>query len=637
MIQPNPNCLKMEHDKPLIPDTAPLAQEDVRWLNGFLPKLGPEQLTWLEGFINGLRAGQGQPAPAAVQPTAETAEAAEAAAPAKKPELTVLYGSESGNAESLADQTAKDAEKSGFKAKVLNMADAKPDQLSSVENLLVLVSTWGEGDPPEPAADFYEAFMGDNAPKLKGTRYSVLGLGDTSYEHFCQMGKDFDTRLETLGGDRVFPRQDCDVDYDEDFAAWQKGAFAALESRVKEAAPADASGNGGAAATAAPSAASAPAKAEPVKYSRKNPFPSPLKERLMLNGRGAAKETIHLEFDLAGSGLQYEVGDALAVIPHNDHALVDEIIRAAHLDADEPVSLKDGEFSLREALTTRLDVTNLSLPVLNRYYDVTENADLDKLLKPDNKQALQDYLYGREMIDVLNDFPAKELTAEALVSIMRKLPPRLYSIASSLKAHPEEVHLTVGVVRYDTHGRQRKGVCSTFLADRIEVGETCEVFITPNKNFKLPPSGDTPIIMVGPGTGIAPFRAFLEERHATGAKGKNWLFFGDQHYLTDFLYQTEWQGYQKDGILHRLDVAFSRDQKDKIYVQDRLRENARDLYAWLRDGAVFYVCGDASRMAVDVDKALHDIVAEQGGMSEEDANAYVKQMKTDKRYLRDVY
>ena len=598
----------MSKPEPIVPSNAPLAPEQVELLNNFLPTLAPEQLVWLEGFVSGLRAGQGAPA-------------ATAAAPAAAPELTVLYGTESGNAENLADQTAKAAQKSGFKAKAVNMADLKLSKLADIQNLLVIVSTWGEGDPPETAVDFYEAFMSEKAPKLENTRFSVLGLGDTSYEHFCKMGKDFDSRLEALGGQRVFDRKDCDVDFDDDFAAWHTGALKALEAL---AAPA-----------AAPAATAAAPAAAPVKYSRKNPFPSELKERVLLNGAGSAKETIHLEFDLEGSGLTYETGDALAVIPHNAEDVVDGILEATKLDGAAKVALKDGEFTLKDALTSQLDITALSKPVLTRYNEFAKSAELDAVIN--DKEKLNDYVYGRDVIDLVKDYPAAELTADALAGMLRKLPPRLYSIASSPKAHQDEVHLTVGVVRYDSNGRGRKGVCSTYLSDRIEEGQKADVFVTPNKNFKLPADDNAPVIMVGPGTGIAPFRAFIEERKATGAKGKNWLFFGDQHYLTDFLYQTELQDYLADGLLTKLDVAFSRDQKHKIYVQDRMHEKAKEIYAWLEEGASFYVCGDASRMAHDVDKALHDIIAQEGGLSEEAAVEYVKKLKSDKRYLRDVY
>jgi len=604
----------MNQTNSVIPGNTPLHPEQAAWLNNVLPTLAPEQLLWLEGFISGLRAGQARPAATAAVP------------PSASPELTVLYGSESGNSESLADLTVKAAQSSGFRAKAVNMADSQVSRLKDIQNLLVIASTWGEGDPPETAAGFYADLMGDGAPRLDGTRFAVLGLGDTSYEHFCKVGKDFDSRLAALGAQRVLDRIDCDVDYDDDFARWHEAALKALSDLAAPAAEV--------ATATAPAAETAPAA---IQYSRKNPFPAALKERVLLNGKGSAKETLHLEFDLSGSGLNYQVGDALAVIPHNAGDVVEDFLQSTQLDPDSPVSIKEEAFTLRTALTSQLNITTLSLPVIKRYNEIAKDAKLEALLDPANKRDLQEYLYGREIIDLFHRFPAREITADALVGILRKLPPRLYSIASSPKAHPAAVHLTAGGVRYDAHGRERKGVCSTYLADRIAAGEQAEVFVTPNKQFKLPADNDTPIIMVGPGTGIAPFRAFIEERQAIGAAGRNWLFFGDQHYLTDFLYQSEWQSYLADGILTRLDVAFSRDQRQKIYVQDRMRENSAALYAWLQEGASFYVCGDASRMATDVDVALHDIVAQQGGLSKEAAADYVKQLKTDKRYLRDVY
>ncbi|MDG1667818.1 MAG: assimilatory sulfite reductase (NADPH) flavoprotein subunit [Opitutae bacterium] len=595
----------MSNPDEFLPNTAPFAPDQVQWLNGFLPNLQPDQLTWMEGFIGGLRASKGGVATTS----------------AVTPELTVLFGSESGNSEGLADQTVKTATKSGFKAKAVSMADINPAKLKGIENLLVIVSTWGEGDPPENSVDFVSILMSDKAPQLSGTRFSVLSLGDTSYEHFCKTGIDVDARLEALGAQRIYDRKDCDVDFDDDYAAWSTGALAALSALV----------------TVAPAAS--PSSAAPVtatvKYSRKNPFPSELNERVLLNGRGSAKETIHLEFNLEGSGLTYEAGDALAVIPHNAQDVVDAILGATQLDGSSIVTLKDGECSLGDALTRKLDATAISLPVLKRYNEIAQDDKLAALIT--NKEALKEYTWGREIIDVLTDFPAKSITADQLAGTMRKLPPRLYSIASSPKAHPGEVHLTVGVVRYDSNGRERKGVCSTYLADRIKEGNAIDVFVTANKHFKVPANPDAPLIMVGPGTGIAPFRAFIEERQATGAKGKNWLIFGDQHYLTDFLYQTEWQNYLEDGVLTKLDVAFSRDQAEKVYVQDRMRENGKELYTWLEEGASFCVCGDASRMAHDVDQALHDIIAQEGNMSEAAAAAYVKQLKTDKRYVRDVY
>ena len=373
------------------------------------------------------------------------------------------------------------------------------------------------------------------------------------------------------------------------------------------------------------------------KYSRKNPYPAELLERVKLNAEGSAKETIHLEFKLEETALTYEAGDSLAVLAHNADDVVQDIITLTKLNPSSLVKIKGESYTLLDSLTCKLDITTLSLSVIKRYNELIKDKRLEELLKAENKNDLQDYISGREIIDLLYEFPAEELSADALISIMRKLPSRLYSIASSPKAHPQEVHLTVAVVRYHTHGRERKGVCSTFLAERISKGSKAEVFVTTNKKFKLPVNNETPIIMVGPGTGIAPFRAFIEERKATSATGKNWLFFGDQHYSTDFLYQSEWQNYLNEGILTKLDVAFSRDQKEKIYVQNRMLDNSRELFTWLEQGAYFYVCGDATRMANDVDDALHDIVEKEGGLEQEDAKAYVKMLKDEKRYLRDVY
>ena len=450
-----------------IPESAPFSPEEARNLEAAFKDLKTDQIQWLAQFF-GQQSGS--------------------ATAAKKPQLTVLYGSESGNSETLASQTTKHAKQLGFKAELVNMADTTPEQVAASENLLVLVSTWGEGDPPETATDFHSAFMAEDAPSMQGVRFSVLGLGDTSYEHFCKMGKDFDTQIEKLGGKRIFERADCDVDFDDSFAAWLDGALGAL---VKTAAP------------AGPVAGdSSRTETETKQYSRKNPYPAQLTNRILLNGQGAAKETIHLEFDLEGSGLQYNVGDSLAVIPHNADDVVEAVLEASKLDPTETIKLKDESFPLREALTSQLDLTALSKPVLNRYNEIAQSEALDALIN--DKDALMEFIEGRDLADLLLAHPAKELKAQALVECLRKLPPRLYSIASSLKAHEEAVHLTVGVVRYDSHGRARKGVCSTFLADRIQPGETAGVFVTPNKNFKLPENPETPIIMVGPGTELHP-------------------------------------------------------------------------------------------------------------------------------------
>ena len=593
----------MAKDSFTLPENAPFEASSKKALESTLSKLEANELSWLASYLSNLHSS-----------TAKSAS-----------ELLILYGTESGNAENLAQEMQAKANQMGMRTKVSNMADISVDALSQNEHLVVIVSTWGEGDPPETASTFYEAFMDDSAPKLKNTRFSVLSLGDTSYEHFCKIGKDFDARLESLGAQRIFDRKDCDVDYDDDFAEWSEGALKAFSTLLEQES---------ALSTVIPSANPA---IKSVQYNRKNPYASKLSERINLNGTGSSKQTMHLEFDLTDSGLSYEAGDSLAVQPSNSEKLVEALLLAGHFKAGTDVSLKGETFSLKEAFKSKLDITTLSIPFLNRYNELAKDSNLSKLLDADDKKDIQAYLSGRDLVDLLTDFPLKDSDPQAFVALLRKLPPRLYSIASSQKAHPESVHLTVATVRYRAHNREREGVCSTFLADRLAKEATADVFVTANKNFKLPKDLDAPIIMVGPGTGIAPFRAFMQERKATGAKGKNWLFFGDQHYLSDFLYQTEWQGYHKEGLLSKIDLAFSRDQAEKVYVQHKMQANAKSLFEWIDSGAYFYVCGDASRMAHDVDQALHSIIQKQAGISEEAATEYLQKMKSDKRYLRDVY
>lgn len=587
----------------MLPEHAPFTSDQRRALDSLLAGLDPVQRGWLSGF---LAAG------APVAPVAAT--------PVSAGKLTVLYGTESGNSESLADRTVKEAKKRGFQAVMKNMSEVSPADLAKASNLLVIISTWGDGEPPETATTFFKEFMGAELA-LSGVRYSVLALGDTSYEKFCQTGKDIDARLEALGAARVSTRQDCDVDYEENYASW-------LESSLKALAP----------ASAAPVAFVAPAAAPATEYGKKKPFPAETIDTVVLNGEGSSKETLHLEFSLAGSGLSYEPGDALAVLPVNAPDVVKAIIQAAKLTGNEEVEVKNvGRKLLADALREDYDITAISRAVLTKLAEALNSTVLRGLLAEDSKDRLKEYSAGREIIDAIVDFAPNGLSAEALTGIFRKLPPRLYSIASSPLAHADEVHLTVAAVRYETHNRQRKGVCSTYLADLVKSGDPVQVFVQPNKNFRLPADPATPVIMVGPGTGVAPFRAFVEHRAATGGGGKNWLFFGDQHYTYDFLYQLEWQDFLKDGALTRLDVAFSRDQPEKVYVQDRMIAQAKDLYQWLEEGAHFYVCGDANRMANDVHQALVTVVENQAGISREAAEAYVEDLKKTKRYQRDVY
>ena len=589
----------------MLPEHAPFPPDQRKTLDSLLAHFNPVQRGWLSGYL----AATGIP----------TATAPAAAPSAGK--LTVVYGTESGNCEALADRAVKVAKKRGFQSVMKNMSEISPADLGKTKNLLVIVSTWGEGDAPETAVAFHKELMATDL-QLADVRYSVCALGDTAYERFCQIGKDVDARLEGFSATRIHPRQDCDLDYEAPFEEWLGGALKALAPEVP----------------AAAAAVEVAAFESTSLYGKKNPFPAETLDSVLLNGEGAAKETLHVEFSLAGSGLTYEPGDSLAVLPVNAPDIVQAIIQAAKLTGNEKVDVKTvGPKLLADALREDYYITALSRGVLTKLADVSGSHVLRKLVGEDQREQLREWMEGREIIDALLEYAPEGLPAEALVSIFRKLPVRLYSIASSPLEHPDEVHLTVAAVRYDSNDRERKGVCSTYLADLVKIGQTVPVFVQPNKNFRLPADPATPIIMVGPGTGVAPFRAFVEHRSAQEGAGKSWLFFGDQHFTYDFLYQLEWQDHLKSGALTRLDVAFSRDQPEKIYVQDRIIEHAKEIYHWLQEGAHFYVCGDATRMARDVHEALISVVEFQDGISREAAEAYVEELKKSKRYQRDVY
>ena len=602
---------------------SPFNQEQAELLNRLLPTLTASQKAWLSGY---LAAVQTADAAAALETLPAEAPAASPAQPVSK-EVTILFGSQTGNAQGLAENAAKTLTERGFQVTVSAMSDFKPNQLKKLKNLLIVVSTHGEGDPPDNALSFHEFLHGRRAPKLDDFRYSVLALGDTSYEFFCQTGKEFDQRLGELGGTRLHPRVDCDLDYDEPAAAWLDGVISSLNEGQEQGA------SSAPAQTAAPQAAGG----ETV-YSRKNPFRAEVLENLNLNGRGSNKETRHLELSLEGSGLTYEPGDALGIFPENDPELVDMLLAELKWDPNATVTVDQGEnLSLKEALTSYYEITVLTKKFIQQAAELIANEKLRELAAQENADQLKAYIAGRDLIDFVQDFGPIAAAPQDFVSILRKIPPRLYSIASSFAANPDEVHLTIGAVRYNTHGRDRKGVCSVLCAERLQPGDTLPVFIQPNKNFKLPENPEAPIIMVGPGTGVAPFRSFMQEREETGAPGKSWMFFGDQHFVTDFLYQTEWQKWLSDGVLTKMDVAFSRDTEEKVYVQHRMLEHSKELFEWLEEGAAFYVCGDKNNMAKDVQNALLEIIEKEGGKSREEAEAYLAEMKKQKRYQRDVY
>ncbi|WP_436376989.1 assimilatory sulfite reductase (NADPH) flavoprotein subunit [Cytobacillus sp. BC1816] len=596
---------------------SPFNQEQAELLNRLLPTLTETQSLWLSGYLAAIQSSSLQAAPAVEERPAP------AAAPAIPKEVTILFGSQTGNAQNLAKKTGKTLEDKGFQVTVSAMSDFKPNNLKKVKNLLIVVSTHGEGDPPDNALTFHEFVHGKRAPKMEDFRYSVLALGDSSYEFFCQTGKDFDKRLEELGGTRITPRVDCDLDFEEPAAEWAEAVLAGLSE-----------GESSSPSPAAAASVSASAPAESV-YSRSNPFRAEVLENLNLNGRGSNKETRHLEISLEGSGLTYQPGDSLGVYPENDPELVDLLLAEMSWDPEEAVRVKEETVTLKEALTAHFEITVLTKPLVEKAAKLSGNEDLHLLVSDSNQ--LKSYMNGRDLIDLVRDFKPWNSSAQEFVSILRKMPARLYSISSSFEANPDEVHLTIGAVRYDAHGRERKGVCSILCAERLQPGDTLPVFIQHNENFKLPENPDTPIIMVGPGTGIAPFRSFMQDREESGADGKSWIFFGDQHFVTDFLYQTEWQKWLKDGVLSKLDVAFSRDGDEKVYVQHRMQENSKELFQWLQEGAAVYICGDEKNMAHDVHNTLIDIIEKEGGISRDQALEYLADMQKNKRYQRDVY
>ncbi|MGQ4668525.1 assimilatory sulfite reductase (NADPH) flavoprotein subunit [Metabacillus halosaccharovorans] len=600
---------------------SPFNQEQAELLNRLLPTLTDSQKVWLSGYLAATQSGSAS-VPAAPETPVAGAVAQANVKPVSK-DVTILYGSQTGNAQSLAEKSGKTLEERGYKVTVSSMSDFKPNNLKKVENLLIVVSTHGEGDPPDNALSFHEFLHGKRAPKLDDLRFSVLSLGDSSYEFFCQTGKEFDQRLEDLGGTRLYPRIDCDLDFDEPAAEWIEGVYAGL-SEVQSASVESAS-----AVAAAPAIESA--------YSRTNPFKAEVLENLNLNGRGSKKETRHVELSLEGSGLTYEPGDSLGVYPENDPELVELVLETTKWDGNQTVTVNKEEITLKEALSKKLEITVLTKPLIEKAAQLSSNEELKALVAPEKINELKSYIDGRDLIDLLRDFGPWNVSAQDFVAILRKMPSRLYSISSSLAANPEEVHLTIGAVRYEAHGRKRNGVASILTAERLQPGDTLPVYIQHNQNFKLPENPDTPIIMVGPGTGVAPFRSFMQEREEIGAEGKSWMFFGDQHFVTDFLYQTEWQKWLKDGVLTKMDVAFSRDTEEKVYVQHRMKEHSKELFEWLEQGAVVYICGDEKHMAHDVHQSLIDIIEKEGGLSREKAESYLADMQQTKRYQRDVY
>ena len=584
---------------PFIPDTAPFSDEQ-------------------RAYLNGLLAGLFSSAPTS----------ALAANPPSSLKIAVLYASQSGTAETLARKLTKELKARGHVASLTSLEGYTPATLAEERHAILIASTYGEGDPPDAVQPFFQQLCLEHFPRYRDLSFAVLALGDSSYEHFCKFGIDLDSKLAALGATRICDRVDCDVDLDDTFANWKSSLIERLDATTA-ALPARTS----------PSTSIAAPVAKPASlYTRENPFHAPLIERRALTCDVSSKLTMHVAFSIADSKLEYEAGDACGVVPQNDHRLVSEIIDTLKFSADVPVQLpKAGATKLWDALTTHLQITRLTRKTIQAYATIGQCQKLFDLLIPEQQSHLDKYTYDRGLIDLLHDYPGVLHDPADLVAMLPSLAPRLYSISSSPKAHAGEVHTTIAVVRYRSHNRDRGGVASTMLAERIAVGDSQPVYIQPNKRFRVPPDSTAPIIMIGPGTGIAPFRAFLYERRAVAATGKNWLFFGERSAATDFLYRDELETMRDDGHLTRLDLAFSRDQERKIYVQDRMLEQGAEFYRWLQDGASVYVCGDASRMAKDVDATLHTIVEQQSDLSKEAASEYVQQLKDENRYHRDVY
>jgi sulfite reductase (NADPH) flavoprotein alpha-component len=593
---------------PPLPKNAPFNAEDLAFLNQLVQRSTPLQRSWLSGFLAGLDAAQGGTvAGGAAQPIA-----------AQRPRvpLTILYGSESGNAEALAFKAKKLAAKANCDAKVVDMGDIDVGALSKAKNLVVYVSTWGEGDPPQRAADFYNELMSDAAPRLEGLRYAVLSLGDTAYVNFCETGKKIDARLEALGAVRIADRVDLDLDYAKAASSWT-GAL------LEKLSPADAASS---ATVVHVDFKPIGGDEEPAEllYTAETPCEAKVSALVNLNGTGSTRETWHVELAVDADGFAYEPGAAIGILPENDPALAADVARAVGLDGDASLVLK---------ITRGYDVTTLSRATVDAYAKLTGRKDVAKLLEAD---AFAAFSSDRQLVDLLEAYPEK-LTADQLLGLLRPLPGRLYSVASSLRAHPGEAHLLVGAVRWESHGRRRAGVASTYFADRRKVGDRVRVYVKPNRHFALPADGSRPIIMIGAGTGVAPYRGFIEDRIETGADGKSWLFFGERNFTNDFLYQLEWQDHLAAGALSRIDVAFSRDQPEKIYVQHRIWQQREDLRAWLEEGAHIYVCGDEKGMAKDVDNTLVKILAEPLKGDEEAGRAKLKELTKAGRYQRDVY
>ncbi len=575
----------------------PLDTERTESLHQALGGLSAEQLQWVSGYVAGLAAERPAPALEAI-----------AAAPQAQAALTILYGSQTGNGLAIAEALATRARNDGFSVRLVNLADFRAKNLKREHQAVIVVSTHGEGDPPDDAELFNEFLLSGKTGALPDLRFAVLALGDSSYVNFCQTGREIDAKLAELGAERIVPLVECDLDYEDAAATWSDTVIQQLPQLLNT--------------TAVPQLRAVESVAV---FDKNNPFQAEVLVNQKISGAGSESDVRHIELSLEDSGLSYEPGDALAIVAENPPALVQQFVEHFEIDDD----------SVIDALSHDLEITAPTVSFLRFWSAQSGAAELEALLAADNKSALSVFLDEHQIIDIVRQYPA-ETDVSAFIGSLRKLSPRSYSISSSLSANPDEVHLTVAAVEYDAFGTRHWGAASTYLSHRLKEGDTVNVHIESNPRFRLP-ADDVPIIMIGPGTGVAPFRAFVEERAERGATGDSWLFFGNRTFSDDFLYQLEWHRHLRNGDLKRMDVAFSRDQEEKVYVQQRIREQAADVYDWLQRGAHLYVCGDAKNMAADVDEALADVISAEGGIDRDDAEQHLKELRREGRYQRDVY
>lgn len=596
---------------------APLNDQQLSSLQQTVTDLSAQQLAWVSGYFWGLAQAQ----PAAASAPINQAAAAVAAKPAGK--LSIIFASQTGNAKGVAEALEQEAKAQGIAVELFDASDYKGKNLAKETHVIFVASTNGEGEAPDNAIELHEFLQSKKAPKLPNLQYGVIGLGDSSYEFFCQTGKDFDAFLSKLGATSFIDRVDLDVDYEAPAAEWRASALEKVKEALSSGAEAE--------VVQLPVGQAAPGHSP---YNKQNPYTATLLTSQKITGRDSGKDVRHVEIDLEESGLTYQPGDALGVWFENSSDLANAILAKVGLSGVESVEVDGESLSIHSALVSKFEITAANPQLVTKFAELSGSKKLQKLVE--DKDKLREYAGNTQVVDVFAEKKAK-LSAEELISLLRRLTPRLYSIASSQSEVDEEVHLTVGLVEYDKGDEKRYGGASSFLSQRLEEGGEVKVFVENNNNFKLPQDDNTPVIMIGPGTGIAPFRSFIQERDNRDAEGKNWLFFGDRTFTQDFLYQVEWQKYLKSGLLNRLDVAFSRDQAEKVYVQHRILENAEQVWQWIQEGAYIYVCGDATRMAKDVHEALIHVAEQQGKLSRDDAEEFINELRKAKRYQRDVY